>query len=403
MRGETVGQMIKRLRQAKGWSQGKLAAETCLAAGMDVNSLGRQDVYRWEKGKRTPREWLPFIAAALGAPLAEMQIAATVGESGHTPATIADFLPETDPLRPLSVRLGRRIGATDVKDLAGRVHALRLADDVLAGRDLIGPALRELRSAVKLYREASYTAEVGRSMLLQIGELAQISGWIASDAGRHDEADRIYRLGISAAAQAEDPALIGNLAGSLAYQYSNTGREADGVLLARAAWDSVSREAPAAVQALTLDRLAWAHTKAHENQDAMRNLGLASEALTDETNRIPSPNYLYWVNQGELQVMEARVYTELHRPLRAVPQLKDVLKRYDSAHVRETALYLSWLAVALADANEPEESAQTAARVISLSSDVASDRTAERVRVVVNRLEQYRDVPEVRYVLDNVA
>jgi hypothetical protein len=89
--------------------------------------------------------------------------------------------------------------------------------------------------------------------------------------------------------------------------------------------------------------------------------------------------------------------------LRAVPQLKDVLKRYDSAHVRETALYLSWLAVALADANEPEESAQTAARVISLSSDVASDRTAERVRVVVNRLKQYRDVPEVRYVLDNVA
>lgn len=403
MRGEAVGQMIKRLRQAKGWSQGKLAAETCLAAGMDVNSLGRQDVYRWEKGKRTPREWLPFIAAALGVPLAEMQIAATVHEDAGTPVTVADFLPETDPLHPLSVRRGRRIGATDIRDLAGRIHALRLADDVLAGGDLIGPALRELRSAVKLYRESSYATEVGRSMLAQIGELAQICGWIASDAGRHDEADRIYRLGISAAVQAENSALVGNLAGSLAYQYSNTGREADGVLLARAAWDSVNRDAPAAAQALTLDRLAWAHAKAHENQDAMRSLGRASEALVNEANKVPSPNYLYWVNQGELKVMEARVYTELHKPLRAVPQLKEVLNRYDSAHVRETALYLSWLAVALADANEPEESAQTAERVISLSSDIASERAAERVRVVLRRLEEYRDVPEVRNVLDNAA
>ncbi|WP_332840256.1 hypothetical protein [Streptomyces buecherae] len=87
--------------------------------------------------------------------------------------------------------------------------------------------------------------------------------------------------------------------------------------------------------------------------------------------------------------------------------MRDVLGRYDATHTRELALYLSWLAVAYADANEPEEAAATAARVMSLSADVASERTAARVRVVLARLAEYAEVPEVpevpevRAVLDS--
>lgn len=86
--------------------------------------------------------------------------------------------------------------------LAGRVHGLRLADDVLTGRDLIGPAFRELRAAVRRRRERSYADAVGRALLVQIGELVPICGWIACDAGRYDDAEHAYRLGISAARQA---------------------------------------------------------------------------------------------------------------------------------------------------------------------------------------------------------
>lgn len=67
------------------------------------------------------------------------------------------------------------------------------------------------------------------------------------------------------------------------------------------------------------------------------------------------------------------------------------------------ALYLSWLAVALADANEPEEAAVVAERVISLGSDTPSERVAERVRVILDRLQEYADVPEVRAILDSAA
>jgi hypothetical protein len=239
---------------------------------------------------------------------------------------------------------------------------------------------------------------VGRELLRAIGELAQIAGWVASDAGERAEAERIYRLGISAARAAGDGVLSGNVAGSLAYHWSNTGRPRDAVDLATAAVEEAGPGAPAKARALYLDRVAWAHTRAGQDRPAMTALGEASEALAQDSAGTESPAYLYWMDAGELQVMEARVYTELHRPLRAVPLLTDVLGRYDASHARELALYLSWLAVAYADANEPEAAAGTAGRMLALGQS-GSERTTERTRIVLDRLRAFRDVPEVAELL----
>lgn len=402
--GSDIGANIRVEREAHGWSQARLAREVCRAAGVIGEPVGRQEVSRWETGKRTPREWLPFIAAALDVSVEVLGVPHKPVEP--TLPTLADFLPAEDVLEPLSGRTGRRIGKGEVVDLQQRVHSLRLADDVLAGGDLIRPALRDLRRAVKVYRENTYTNEVGRQLLIQIGELAQIAGWIASDAGQHEEAERIYRLGIGAARQAEDRTLAGNLAGSLAYQMSNTGREDEGMTLAQAAFRDAGPDAPPKARALYLDRVAWAHTKAGgvaNGRAAMRALGEAGEALNADGDSTDSPAYLYWVDAGELKVMEARVYTELHRPLRAVPLLRDVLSDYDATHTREMALYLSWLAVALADANEPEEAASVAERVISLASDTPSERVAARVGVIFSSLQKYAEVPEVAALLDDYS
>jgi transcriptional regulator with XRE-family HTH domain len=396
---ETVGELVRRLRVARGWSQRRLA-EALAEVALGRVPPTRNDVSRWEIGTRSPREWLPFLAQALQVPreMLEMAKAVQPAESAPRVRSVADFLPEGDPLAPLGARTGRRIGAGQVADLTQRVHGLRLADDVVYGKDLIGPALRELQAAVKLYREATHTEEVGRELLRAIGELAQIAGWVASDAGEHVEAERIYRLGMSAAQAAGDGVLSGNVAGSLAYQWSNTGRTAEAVGLARAALEDAGPDAPAKARALYLDRVAWAHTRAGQDRQAMTALGEAAEALSEDSAGTESPSYLYWMDAGELQVMEARVYTELRRPLRAVPLLMDVLGRYDASHARELALYLSWLAVAYADANEPEAAAGTAGRMLALGQS-GSERTAERTRIVLDRLRAYRNVPEVAELL----
>ncbi|MFD0328260.1 helix-turn-helix transcriptional regulator [Streptacidiphilus monticola] len=281
---ETVGELVRRLRLARGWSQQRLADLLAVAAPGRVPPT-RNDVSRWEIGTRSPREWLPYLAQVLEVPRELLEAAKAVQLPAPEPRvlTVADFLPDSDPLAPLATRAGRQIGAGQVVDLANRVHGLRLADDVVYGKDLIGSALRELRAAVKLYREGTHTEDVGRELLRVIGELAQICGWIASDAGQHGEAERIYRLGMSAAHAAGDGVLAGNVAGSLAYQWSNTGHTAEAVELAQAALEDAGPDAPAKARALYLDRVAWAHTRAGNDRTAMTALGQAGEALAQDS------------------------------------------------------------------------------------------------------------------------
>lgn len=397
-RRQQFGAYLARLRRDAHKSQRQLAATLCALSG--VQSVTRNEVSRWERGERLPESWLSFIAEALKIPPGDLERAAAYarGDAERPPlgpaATLAELLPPGDPLDPLSACTGRYIGADEVSALAARVHGLRLADNVLAGGDLMGAAFRELNSALQLYRESAHTEDIGRALLVQVGELAQIAGWIASDAGQHGQAERAYRIGIAAARQAGDTTLVGNLAGSLAYHFSNTGQERAGIDLARAALDEAGPDAPPKTRALFFDRLAWAHTRAGEAQPAVRALGEAHDALSESTDNA-APQWAYWVSREELEVMDARVFTELHRPLRAVPLLTDVLGRYDATHAREVALYRSWLAIALADANEPEQAAEEARRVVSLSSKVTSERTAERSRAVLRRLQHFQEVPEV--------
>jgi hypothetical protein len=82
--------------------------------------------------------------------------------------------------------------------------------------------------------------------------------------------------------------------------------------------------------------------------------------------------YAYSSNQSELQIMAGRCWTELQRPLRAVPILRTVLTNFDDAYARDKALYLSWLADSCLTAGEVEEAATVADRVLDLSAGVAS-------------------------------
>ncbi|MGI5207725.1 helix-turn-helix domain-containing protein [Spirillospora sp. CA-108201] len=407
-RRSRFGAYLARLRRDKRVSQRQLAEALCRISGLP--SLTRNEISRWERGDRVPNAWLPALATALEVSLDDLERAAAHARgdepfSGNlSPAeALGYFLPNTvEELGPLITTQGRQAGESTAASLASRAHGLRLADDVIAGRDLLDPAMRELDRAVRLYRQTTHTEQVGRALLRSIAELAQIAGWIAGDAGQYDQAHRAYQLGISAARNTGDDALLGNLAGSLAYLYSNTGREADAVSLAHAALEEAGPHLPARARALSLDRIAWAHAKAGEAQPAMRALSAAHEAL-EQDEPSGAPIWAYWVSSDELAVMDARVFTELRKPLRAVPLLEKVLERYDSTHTRELALYLSWLAVALVDANEPEEAAQAARRMFDLAKDFASERTSQRTSVVLAKLQPHKDVPQVREVLDAYA
>lgn len=68
----TIGALIRELRSLLGWSQGRLAAALCDAS--KHATVTREDVSRWESGKRTPGPfWLRHLAAVLDVPLAVLE------------------------------------------------------------------------------------------------------------------------------------------------------------------------------------------------------------------------------------------------------------------------------------------------------------------------------------------
>ena len=105
------GPPLARLRLARGWSQSRLAAELCTAAG--VPTLSRHEISRWERRRRTPgRFWHAWLATVLGVPtnpLLDPPVAALEAPAGHPPL---------DPSADLSAGLTLATGG-DTVDLAG--------------------------------------------------------------------------------------------------------------------------------------------------------------------------------------------------------------------------------------------------------------------------------------------
>lgn len=291
-------------------------------------------------------------------------------------------------------RAGRRIGAGLLDTLDQRVTELRYLDDRLGGRDTQELVGRELNATMRLMQEAAYTEAVGRRLSSVAGELAQLAGWVSSDAGLYEQAARCYLLGARAAHAAGDYAVAANNLSSLAYQLTNLGNTADAVLLARSVASGAGNE-PAIVQALLLERVAWAQAKAGDASQTERALGAVEEALARGRGD-GDPPWLYWLDKREAEVMAGRCYTELRRPLRAVPLLEQAIATYPEEAAREVALYLSWLAVAYADAREVEEACRVARRVLEITRTVHSARTDVRLAAVLDRLNEYGDTQPVR-------
>jgi tetratricopeptide (TPR) repeat protein len=247
----------------------------------------------------------------------------------------------------------------------------------------------ELAATSGLLRDAAYSEEVGRRLLVAVGELCQLAGWTSSDAGRHAEAERLYLLGVRASHAGGDVAGAANNLSSLAYQVADVGDPREAATLARSAYAGARRDATATTRALLAERVAWASARTGEASGAERALATV-EAEYEHRRPDDDPEWVYWLDEDEIEIMAGRVWTQLRRPLRAVPILERATAGYGEDTGRETALYLTWLAESLLQANEIERAAEAATRALRLSRQAGSARAEERVATVRSLLRRYR-------------
>jgi tetratricopeptide (TPR) repeat protein len=322
-----------------------------------------------------------------------------VGEDGALSLTgIARLVHEwlvVEPPQLAELRAGRRIGDSLGDRVQRRVEQLRHMDDFLGGRDLHDLVARELRVTIGLLKSAAYTDESGRRLLIAVGELCQLAGWVASDAGLRGAAQRYYLAAMRAADAGGDRPLAAQAISSLAYQTANNDDPRTAVVLARSAYEGARGTATATTQALLLERVAWAHARAGELMQTERALDAVDGAF-EERRPEEDPPWVYWLDRDEIDVMAGRCYTELRRPAKAVPLLSGVLERYGASRAREAALYTSWLAESHLQAGEIDRAAAAAIRVIELADRVNSARSDDRLAYLHRAVGAHRDVASVR-------
>lgn len=316
-----------------------------------------------------------------------LQAASTVGLAAALPALQRPATPT-------------RMTTEYVTQLRARTARLRRLDDLLGGGDTYRVYLSEFQATKSLLRTVSTTDETRRLALSLLAEQAQQAGWAAFDGGHPAEASTLYEESMEAAREAGDSSLLGNAYAFLAYQTADRAQAAE---IAARSCATINGGTPAGVRALLHERMAWACAIAGQPAETERALEAARSALAEQQDGEEQPDWAAWVDETELDIMTGRCWTELRRPLRAVPVLTRALDRYDDAHARDKSLYLTWLADAYLTAGEVEAAATVTNRALDLSIGVASVRPRQRLAPVLTQLGQHRNVPAVRGVLERAG
>ncbi|MGI5201601.1 helix-turn-helix domain-containing protein [Spirillospora sp. CA-108201] len=405
-----IGARLRSEREARGLSQRELARLIAEALGeqftTDLATLVDY-VKRWERGRAGigPR-YQGAVADALGisqralfdpASLEDdpVQRRTFLGAAATVGLAVTPWNPGDLPSKP------RVIGADDVAQLRRRTARLRRLDDVLGGSDTYRVYAAEVVSTQDLLRSATFNETTERGLLGVLAEQAQQAGWAALDAGQMAAARAHYRDSMTSASEAGHTALMGNALALMSYHRVTAGQR--GTEEADAACRVVDPGTPSAVRALLYERAAWAHAMAGPSHT--RNVQEALDAATQALNAArpaPDPDWARWVDDVELQIMTGRCWTILRRPDRAIPALEWALARYDDAHARDKALYMTWLAEAHLEARQIDRAAQTLSTATTLGADVASARPSRRIRAVAARLHPHAATAAVADVLTQV-
>ncbi|GGM84426.1 hypothetical protein GCM10012275_63880 [Longimycelium tulufanense] len=342
-------------------------------AGLSLSALARRTHYSKPLlaaletgGRRITRRHVLAYAVALG-----VSVDVLYGDPTDPVRAAHRWLVEDSPMVVHS-RAGRRIGASLVEAMQRRVVELRHLDDTVSSTELYPVVHKELAEAQQVVAGASYTDTNGGRLWGVVSELAQLAGWVASDTGRHAQAEHTYLAGVSAARHAGDRVLGAQLLSCLAYQTANIGDPSDAVLVARSAITGAPAASPV-VRALLWERLAWSAARARDTETTRRALDTVDDTYADRSTGTPEPEWVYWLNRAEIDVMASRCHIELGDPATAEPLLTRALATYPAEHVRETGLYRTWLAEAYARTGNHDAAATV---LVAAEHDAARARSA---------------------------
>lgn len=283
---------------------------------------------------------------------------------------------------------------------------LRRLDDGYGGRILMRTVEIRLAQIAEILRDCTYTTDRARRLLSVAGQMAQMAGWIAFDHGEHGLAQRMYLLGLRAAAAAGNRMLGALILSCIALQQSWRGRGQDAAAIMRAVEHGLRQPLPPRAQAVMAIRRARAFAdvgRAVDTAAALDDARAALEAVPHEAE----PQWSYWITPAIITGEAGRCHLRLGDLRQAEILLSDSLTGLSADSTRDQVLY--GLSRALAQVRNHRDGNGDVAmachlvdQVLPLVPKVGSARCQDLLQTVLAELRPHRTAA-VRELLDKSA
>ena len=307
------------------------------------------------------------------------------------------------PMVSGTARPGNKGVSVDFVDyLESDLACLRRLDDGHGGKLLRRAVELRLAHVAEVLRDRSSTTALTRRTFAVAGQMAQMVGWLAFDLGEDGLAQRMYLVGLRAAAAAGDRPLGALILSCIAQQQTWRDRSGDAVSIMEIL-GQLEQQMPPRVQALLAMRRARAFAATGRHRATALSLDQAFEALGPSRGE-QAPQWAYWLNDAVLSGEAGRCYLLLGDRDRAAAHLSEGLSRIDDDSARDKVLYGLSLALTHVPgagvAGDLEMACYQAEQVLPLLPRVGSARCRGLLGAVMAELKPHRRAASVRALVD---
>lgn len=330
-------------------------------------------------------------------------------------AVVSHYLDGAVGRGTLTGRLAQPSGADPlVEQVEQNLPLLQQLDDEHGGARHLSYVGAQFRSVALLLHEGGHSAYATTRLLHALGEVGQLAGWMAFDAGDHGLAQRYFATALRAVHQVNDRPLAAHILADLAFQAASRDHPADAITLGEAA-ARTSEGSPAGARASVLSRLAYAYATAGRTTDFDRTRETARELVESSAPDGSEPRWMYYLTGNHLDCQAGYALIQLGRKRRrdgATAQGRRLLNRGTAllatgAHTvplkdpsqRRALFEGSWLALGYTALGETELACQIADTATQRLATVRSPRSTAVLHQLAGDLRRRQRNPHVGSLL----
>ncbi len=354
---------------------GLMFSPTVLGAIEQVSELWRSDV-----GRRDFLTGSAVAASALVEPSRDWLISAPDAQVART--------------------AGPRVGLSDVAALRAMTQALVDLDHQYGSGQVRPVIVHYLNSVVSGLLSGSYREAVGRDLFAAAARLTELAGYMAVDTGQPGLAQRYYIQALRLSQAAGDRGYGGYvLAASMSHLAAQLGNPREIAQLARAAQEGTRGRVTPRAQAMFHAAEARGHAllgDARQAQDAAGRALTAMERAVGQPDAGDDPVWIAHFDEAYLADELAHCHRDLGQSEAAARRARESLAGHPATRARRRAIGYVLLATAQVQQREVEQACHTGLQAVELLGSLRSNRGAEYLEDLQERLAPYRDEPVVR-------